>query len=554
MKRLIISILSAALLLSLCACGNSDSGQNSPTIGASSPQQTVPGAFSGEFCDSCGITLSTAGSTYRSGTKELVCDFYNGSDSLVPYTATDESPGPLASLILSEKDGVWYPLPGSERSFDWWSPPEGGGSISVDIAGLTEGTYRCVFEMCGPGKYHYAEFTVSDSANSDYVNYGYDESGFIRMYTEYPVYAPGMERISYFIENNGNSDAEYGDEYQILKQDGDKWWKIFPVDDATWNSILNITSPGKTSARRLNIATLGKGTYRIVKQINGQPYYAEFSIGESSISPETPYGFEPQSALPEDYGPEAAASKGDLVNVHGEILNPMAFDRFISNITAGAPAFLRLTQYTIEGDPIICDLEYTGEFYRLTTDNSRDAFGIPNIREEIYSYLISDGESLFLSDCVDYSIAEAAYGGIEDNAAYLTSALPEWAEAVAELCKQIQEWNVTTMRRWNSDGSICCTLDSYGDLACMSPGSGSMLFVPDDVQEFCGNPLGLFWLDESRFALVTGPGDSGGYPYQYFVFDALEQRFIEHMGGDGHMIEDGELYVAVVCPEENPRF
>lgn len=44
------------------------------------------------------------------------------------------------------------------------------------------------------------------------------------------------------------------------------------------------------------------GEYRLVKEVGGSTLYAEFSLGESPYTAETPYGYAPLEELPEEYG------------------------------------------------------------------------------------------------------------------------------------------------------------------------------------------------------------------------------------------------------------
>lgn|GEM_PF-1177858 len=95
--------------------------------------------------------------------------------------------------------------------------------------------------------------------------------------------------------------------------------------------------------------------------------------GETIMPPLKP---EPFPAVTDPYNPDKAAANGDVVNVHGKLQNLDEWKLFLANLDAGIPDQVRITQYTIEGDPIFYELVYDGaEVIKYTFDNSKDAFG-----------------------------------------------------------------------------------------------------------------------------------------------------------------------------------
>lgn len=75
------------------------------------------------------------------------------------------------------------------------------------------------------------------------------------------------------------------------------------------------------------------------------------------------------------YQPEQAIQNGDVVNVHGQYSNMEKWHQFIKNIETNREDEIRITQYTIEGDPIFFELVFDGQTIKYTYDNSLDAFG-----------------------------------------------------------------------------------------------------------------------------------------------------------------------------------
>lgn len=128
--------------------------------------------------------------------------------------------------------------------------------------------------------------------------------------------------------------------------------------------------------------------------------------------------------LPSDYPMEQAIKDGCVVISYNAVFNKGKLDSFIANTTANSKNrqsdFMRIVEYTIEGDPIITDLEYRENLgYILTYDNTRDAFGADtkvttydDIPAEIYSIDLVEDENfinirLNLQGAIDYDSESA---------------------------------------------------------------------------------------------------------------------------------------------------
>lgn len=77
--------------------------------------------------------------------------------------------------------------------------------------------------------------------------------------------------------------------------------------------------------------------------------------------------------------PDYTPSIEDIVDMHGEIENKERFEEFLINVEKNQKDSIRVVSYTIEGDPILKDLEYDGEVLNFTTDTRRDKFGAGSI-------------------------------------------------------------------------------------------------------------------------------------------------------------------------------
>lgn len=90
------------------------------------------------------------------------------------------------------------------------------------------------------------------------------------------------------------------------------------------------------------------------------------------------------------YGPDEAEKRGDIVDLHGMIRNEQRLEEFLSNVQKGRKDKVRITQYTVEADPVFHDLSYDGNSIRYRFDNSQDAYGDGKVRTSSCSGLSND--------------------------------------------------------------------------------------------------------------------------------------------------------------------
>lgn len=74
------------------------------------------------------------------------------------------------------------------------------------------------------------------------------------------------------------------------------------------------------------------------------------------------------------YTMEEAKENGDIIVQNG-VTNSDRFESFLNKSKQGKSDQIRITAYTIEGDPIVYDVEYGGKTYQYSSDSSRDQFG-----------------------------------------------------------------------------------------------------------------------------------------------------------------------------------
>lgn len=105
----------------------------------------------------------------------------------------------------------------------------------------------------------------------------------------------------------------------------------------------------------------------------------------------------------------------DVLNTHGSIEGLERMSRFYDDVQNGVPSNLRVVHYTIEGDPIVTDLKYDGEFLEVKYDTTRDKFGSGGITINQCGNLIEEvnptNTSYIAVDCNDgfYEIDNILY-------------------------------------------------------------------------------------------------------------------------------------------------
>ena len=126
----------------------------------------------------------------------------------------------------------------------------------------------------------------------------------------------------------------------------------------------------------------------------------------------------PLAKLPADYSMEQAIADSVFVNIHGNpSYNQDLVDKFYKDVFSGTEAFLRVMQYTIEGDAIITDYQFDGRIFMVTKDNTRDQFGNKVISTTTYKHLIPIDRShpAFSDDLYVLSNVENIFTTTEDT-------------------------------------------------------------------------------------------------------------------------------------------
>ena len=195
--------------------------------------------------------------------------------------------------------------------------------------------------------------------------------------------------------------------------------------------------------------------------------------------------------VPEDYPMTQAIKDGCLVIANNTVFNKSKLDSFIANTKADSenrkPGFIRIVKYTIEGDPIITDLEYREDSgYILTYDNTRDAFGADtkktsynNIPSSIYTIDLIENEHLINVELVVQGVIDFD-SSIKEYKPLIVASFSKDAKIYDTAPSFIGE--VTKI----NDKSIIVKTDdkNLGDAVSVSVKDGTQYSIGDKVEVF----------------------------------------------------------------------
>ncbi|MGG1674824.1 DUF4362 domain-containing protein [Neobacillus sp. NRS-1170] len=100
-------------------------------------------------------------------------------------------------------------------------------------------------------------------------------------------------------------------------------------------------------------------------------------------------------------------ANNEVVSIHGSMQNIERLDLFVENVKNDKQDKIRLTQYTIEGDPIFQDLSYDGSKISVKYDSTEDKFGGGEVRTDVCKSIQkkeSETETKYILDeCPNFS-------------------------------------------------------------------------------------------------------------------------------------------------------
>lgn len=344
----------------------------------------------------------------------------------------------------------------------------------------------------------------------------------LHIFVEREVYDPSLTTFTYFIYNHTDETVEFGEDYRIqrLADDG-AWVDLTSREDWGFTCIGLILYPGGEMSLTCTLdryqETPEVGSYRLVKPLGDREAEAPFQLGDSPYTAEAPYGFGPLEDLPEDC---RAASTDWVVFLKNGMKNPENLEAFLHKSRLGAPCQLRTVRYRGQGTPIVTDVLYeNGHFLRR---ERRDGA----VTEQRFSYLVTDGRELYLSNGADWTSGEK-YHDVR------VPLIP--VETPAELIAAVEEnmedrLRVSNIRYqiWSADGNRSAFLAAEESPAVFAvnwqrPGEGTRGGVYD-LRNWDGLETavtGLAWREDGALLLTCETAEGGN---SILCFDPETER------------------------------
>lgn len=112
------------------------------------------------------------------------------------------------------------------------------------------------------------------------------------------------------------------------------------------------------------------------------------------------------------YDSETAVKNGDVINSNGPVYNFPRFELFLESIEANKPAAVRISNYTLEGDPTLYNLTFDGASIHLEIDRSKNnnrGDEPAKMNKTCQDLVMEDGQQVVtykLKDCDQDSLVE----------------------------------------------------------------------------------------------------------------------------------------------------
>lgn len=293
---------------------------------------------------------------------------------------------------------------------------------------------------------------------------------------EHQVYDPALEHYTYMVTNGTEDTVCLGEAYTLQKEEGDQWTDLTPSDGAAFTAQAYILEPGDSLAMTCSFDRFREepttGNYRLVKEAQVETgdedalvlLQAEFSLGKSSYTEDAPYGIPPLEALPEVYPIAEAKRDGCMTISDCGIYGKKELMAFLQKVSMNIPCQLRTVQEFNEGTPVVTDLRFEdGKFlYRIRSGG--------NISDHYFSYLVTDGKSVCLSNGRDWDASEK----FQSELVYLlpegTDGLDQEADLVEEMTNTRLETHGPSYTSWSADGLYSASVtETVGKLLMTSP-------------------------------------------------------------------------------------
>lgn len=113
------------------------------------------------------------------------------------------------------------------------------------------------------------------------------------------------------------------------------------------------------------------------------------------------------------YDSEKAVKNGDVINMNGPIFNFDRFEQFLESVKADEAAFVRIANYTLEGNPTLYDLSFNGSEFELEIVRSKNKERGDNptkVNMSCTDLVSEEGQQLFI-----YTLEGCEQGSTDDN-------------------------------------------------------------------------------------------------------------------------------------------
>ena len=222
---------------------------------------------------------------------------------------------------------------------------------------------------------------------------------------------------------------------------------------------------------------------------------------------QTPPAFVPLEALPELYDADTAA-QSDVVYTNDGVKNGAAVETFLHKVRLGVPCQLRTVQDYGENTPMLIDVIYeSGHFlWRM-----RQGDDVVEVR---FSYIVTDGTDLYLSNGADWETAERYAGKELAWLVPMETAGPAEIEAVERMTEDRLAANTARYRVWSADGvwdAFLTDVPTEFGVGWQKPGEGSSGQIYD-LNQWDGLETaiwGLEWQEDGKLLLVCEIVDGG---------------------------------------------
>ena len=341
----------------------------------------------------------------------------------------------------------------------------------------------------------------------------------LNMETEWMEYDPSVDSIWCILSYEGEGEPlEFGAEYRLEVQTDSGWEKV-PWKNEAWEDILYTLPAGESWAFPCVLSLFDydftEGTYRVVKDLEvlpGEaeplPCWAEFTLRKgTAVSAEAPYGFGPMEEVPEYGDPAELAASGAVVFTEAGTENADAAETFLDKVSLGIPCQLRTLQSYYESWPMLIDVIYeNGSFlWRMRTGGE--------ITEKRFSYIVTDGADVYLSNGADWTATEA-YDS--DRAFLVPSGSGSGLLSVAqELMGGQTTGNTAWYRVWTQDGGKSAFLTQTPTEFGVEGSDSGSLYDLGDWYDSAPSITGLAWQADGTLRLTCETAEGGTVCYDF---------------------------------------